>query len=129
MREKHSKKTILVIEDEPEVRDFASRLCELEGYQVLQAEDGDIGLRLAKESPVALVLLDLKLPGYDGWVTLERLKDDPALSSIPVVVFTASAAASERNRAMAMGAADYLIKPVSAAGLREAIACILGQNR
>jgi len=75
------------------------------------------------------VLLDLKLPGYDGWVVLERLKNDPELSSIPVVVFTASAATRQRDKAFALGAADYLVKPVSAARLREAIARILGQNR
>jgi len=124
MTRKASRKVraVLVIEDEPEVCNFASRVLELEGYRVLQAKNGDEGLRLVRESQVGLILLDLKLPSYDGWSMLQQLKNDPELSSIPVVVFTASAAASQRARALAMGAADYLVKPVSAIRLREAIA-------
>jgi CheY-like chemotaxis protein len=84
---------------------------------------------LVKKQRVALVLLDLRLPGHDGWAVLEQLKSDPELSSIPVVVFTASAAASQRNRALAEGAADYLIKPLSADKLRRTVAHILHRNR
>lgn len=123
------RETILVIEDEPEIRGFASRVCELEGYRVLQAEDGDAGLRLAEKNRVSLVLLDLRLPGHDGWAVLKQLKSNPELSSIPVVVFTASAAASQRNRALAAGASDYLVKPLSADRLRKAIASALLENR
>jgi len=123
------RETILVIEDEPEIRGFASRVCELEGYRVLQAEDGDTGLRLAEKNRVSLVLLDLRLPGHDGWAVLKQLKSNPELSSIPVVVFTASAAASQRNRALAAGASDYLVKPLSADRLRKAIASALLENR
>ena len=75
-----------------------------------------------RESQVDLIVLDLKVPGVDGWLVLEQLKNDPELSSIPVVVFTASAAASQRAQAMAIGAYDYLVKPVSAASLRKTIA-------
>ena len=67
------------------------------------------------------MLLDLKLPSNDGWLMLQQLKNDPKLSSIPVIVFTASAAASQRVLALAMGAVDYLVKPVSAASLRKAV--------
>jgi CheY-like chemotaxis protein len=119
------KKTVLIIEDEAEIRSFASRVLELEGYRVLQASDGDEGLRLARGNQVALVLLDLRLPRLDGLVVLSQMKGDPKLSSIPVVVFTASAAAQQRNQALAEGAADYLVKPLSATGLRESIARIL----
>lgn len=123
------RETILVIEDEPETRGFASRVCDLEGYRVLQAEDGDTGLKLAEKSQVSLVLLDLRLPGRDGWSVLEQLKSNPELSSIPIVVFTASAAASQRNRALAAGASDYLVKPLSANRLRKAIISALPENR
>jgi len=123
------KKTVLIIEDEAEIRSFASRVLELEGYQVLQAGDGDEGLRLARGNQVALALLDLRLPGRDGWAVLSQIKGDPELSSIPVVVFTASAAAQQRSQALAGGAADYLVKPLSATSLRESIARILRQKR
>ena len=118
-------KTVLIIEDEADIRNFASRVLELEGYRVLQAADGDEGLRLARKSPVALVLLDLKLPGCDGWVVLTELKSAPALSTIPVILFTASAAVTQRDRALSIGAADYLVKPLSAASLRESVSRIL----
>lgn len=123
------RETILVIEDKSEIRSFASRVCDLEGYHILQAEDGDTGLKLAEKSRVSLVLLDLRLPGRDGWSVLEQLKNNPELSSIPIVVFTASAAASQRNRALAAGASDYLVKPLSADRLRKAIVSALLKNR
>ncbi len=125
MSKVNNKETILVIEDEPEISDFAARVCELEGYRVFQAEDGDVGLKLARQHRVSLVLLDLRLPSENGWVILDKMQGDPQLSSIPVMVFTASAASSQRNRALASGAKDYLVKPLSAAGLKEAIATTL----
>jgi adenylate cyclase len=125
MVKKGSRATILIIEDEVDIRTFASRVLELEGYRVRQASDGDEGLRLARGNQVALVLLDLRLPGRDGWAVLSQMKSDPELSSIPVVVFTASAGALQRSRALAEGADDYLVKPLSATSLRESIARIL----
>jgi adenylate cyclase len=126
---KSSRETIIIIEDEDDIRAFASRVLELEGYRVLQASDGDEGLKLARSNQVALVLLDLRLPGRDGWVVLSQMKGDPKLSSIPVVVFTASAAAQQRSQALAGGAADYLVKPLSAESLKKSIARILRQKR
>ena len=126
---KSEKKTVLVIEDEADIRSFASRVLELEGYRVLQAENGDEGLRLVRESRIVLVLLDLRLPDCDGWSVLEQLRSEPELSLIPVVVFTASAALSQKGRALAAGAIDYLVKPLSAAALRKAIARILRPKR
>ena len=123
-------KTVLIIEDEAEVRNFASRVLELEGYRVLQAEDGYEGLRsMREERRIALVLLDLKLPVDDGWAVLKQLKKEPELSLIPVIVFTASVAEPQRNRALAMGAADYLVKPLSAASLRKSVARVLRRKR
>ena len=118
-------KTVLIIEDEANVRNFASRVLELEGYRVLQAENGDDGLTLARENEVNLVLLDLRMPGIDGWGVLEQMKIEPALSAVPVIVFTSSAELPQRQRAFRMGAADYLVKPLSAAGLKRAVTCIL----
>ena len=118
-------KTVLIIEDEADIRNFASRVLELEGYRILQAADGDEGLVLARENRIALILLDLRLPGHDGWVVLEELRSNPAFSGIPVIVFTASAEVRQRDRALSMGAADYLVKPLSAASLRESVSRIL----
>jgi len=129
MSKKYQVRTVLVIEDEANIRNFTSRVLYLEGYRVLQAENGDEGFRLVRESQVDLIVLDLKLPGVDGRLVLEQLKNDPELSSIPIVVFTASAAASQREKALKMGATDYLIKPVSAITLRETVARALCLKR
>jgi len=122
-------KTVLVIEDEPDVRNFAARVLEMEGYHVLQAGDGEEGMRLAREGRIGLVLLDLRLPKRSGWGVLVLLKSEPELSVVPVIAFTASAAVAQRERALKMGAADYLIKPLSAASLKEAVTCVLRQER
>jgi len=118
-------KTILIIEDEADIKNFASRVLELEGYRVLQAEDGEEGMKSVRENPVSLVLLDLHLPKRSGWTVLVLMKSELELSIIPIIVFTASAGASQRERALKMGAADYLVKPLSAASLKKAVARIL----
>lgn len=123
MATRHATRSVLVIEDEADIRNFAFRVLELEGYRVLQAGDGDEGLRLAKRNrKLSMVLLDLRLPGRDGWLVLREMKSDPKLSTIPVMVFSASAAAWQRKRALGMGAAGYLTKPVDAASLKHAVA-------
>jgi DNA-binding response OmpR family regulator len=120
---------ILIIEDEEDIRDFAARVLELEDFHVLQAINGGEGLRMLRQYPVSLVLLDLRLPDYDGWTLLEKLKSDPQLSMVPVVMFTASAAVSRRSQALAVGAVDYLVKPLSAARLKETVHSILSPER
>lgn len=129
MAKRHETKIVLIIEDEAEVRNFASRVLELEGHRVLQAENSDEGMELVREGRISLVLLDLKLPGRDGWVVLKQMKGEPELLAIPVIVFTASAGVSQRDRALSMGAADYLVKPLSAARLRKAVARGLHKKR
>jgi len=129
MAKKHEAKAILIIEDEADIRSFVSRVLELEGYCTFNAKDGNEGIKMVREMPVALVLLDLFLSGYNGWSVLEEMKSEPALSAIPVVVFTASAEISQREKAFGMGAVDYLVKPISAAGLRETVARILRIGR
>ena len=128
MVKKRRIKTILIIEDEAEVRHFASRVLELDGYRVIGVGTAEEGLRLVKEGGISLVLLDLRLPGRNGWSVLEMFRDDSKLSKIPVVVFTASAGISQHDRALAVGAADYLIKPLSATELREAVGRVLNRR-
>ncbi len=129
MAKKREAKAILIIEDEADIRSFVSRVLELEGYCTFKAKDSSEGIKMAREMPVALILLDLFLSGHDGWSVLTEMKSEPALSAIPVVVFTASAEISQRERAHDMGAADYLVKPISAAELRETVARILRIGR
>ena len=128
MPNKHSKGLVLLIEDDADVRKFASLVLELEEYSVLQAENGEQGLELARHNECGLVLLDLRLSGLDGWSVLKELKKDPNLSNIPVFVFSASADIVLREKAMSLGAADYLLKPLSAADLRDAVARVNKHN-
>lgn len=129
MAKRRELKTVLIIEDEADILNFASRVLELEGYRVLQAGESKEGMRLVREGGISLVLLDLRLPGRDGWAALKQMKSDPELSAIPVIVFTASAGVSQRERALIMGAADYLVKPLSAASLKKAVVHILQGKR
>jgi DNA-binding response OmpR family regulator len=128
MTKKRESLTILIIEDDPDIQTFISRVLEFEGYQVLKAGDGKIGLEIVKQNRVSLVLLDLRLPGLDGWEVLREMKQDVELARIPVVVLTAIAELSQRRRTLHMGASQYLVKPLSANSLSKSIADILNRK-
>lgn len=120
-------KTILIIEDEADIQNFISRVLELEGYNVLRAGDGRTGLSLLRGNGVDLVLLDLRLPGTDGWSVLREIKRDPSLGAVPVIVLTAIAEAIQRKKTLRMGATKYLVKPLSAGDLMQTIAEVLSE--
>ncbi len=128
MQGKSRRKTVLVVEDEAEVCTFASRVLELEGYHVLRAGTGEAGLELLTKNTVSLTLLDLSLPGIDGWMVMETIKTSPKLSKIPVILFSASVDSFKQEKALSSGAAAYLVKPVSAAQLRETVQKIIGKG-
>jgi len=122
MPPKSKVETALIIEDDPDLRQLATWVLEAEGYRVLQAADGNEGIKLTRQNHVDVILLDIKLPLLDGWAVLKEFKDIPVLAEVPVVVFTASADPSLKMQALQLGAADYLSKPVSAEVLKKAIA-------
>ena len=128
MAKKNRTLTILIIEDEPDIQNFVSRVLELEGYQVLKAGDGKTGLEIMRVNPVSLVLLDLRIPEPDGWAVLREMKRHVELSRTPVVVLTAIAESVQLRRTLRMGAAQYLVKPLSANHLSKTIAGILSQK-
>jgi DNA-binding response OmpR family regulator len=118
-------KTILVIEDEPDIQNFVSRVLELEGYTVLKAYNGNIALKLLENHFIDLIMLDLRLPGIDGWSILRGLKNSRQFSHIPVIVISAVAESAQRLRTLRMGAAQYLIKPLSASNISCSVTEIL----
>jgi len=128
MANKRKNKTVLIIEDEIDIQNFVSRVLELEGYQVLKANEGETGLEIMRENPVSLVLLDLRLPGRDGWSVLHEMSQNTELSKIPVIVLTAVADTLQRRRTLRMGATRYLVKPMSAHSLARTITNILHQS-
>lgn len=122
---KHREKTVLIIEDDADIRNFIARVLELEGYHVREAKDGTTGLEIIKEKSIDLVLLDLRIPGPDGWSILREIKHNSELASIPVVVLTAIAETMQRKKTLKMGAASYLVKPLSAGNLSHTVADVL----
>ena len=129
MAGKSRMETVLVVEDEADVRTLVSRTLELEGYRVLQAMDGEAGLKVLTETRVDLVLLDLLLPVLDGWAVLQRIKENPELKAAPVIVFTASASLQKREEAFKLGASEYLMKPLNLDDLIKTVRRVLRSRR
>lgn len=101
--------TVLVIDDDPVARDLVERHLIKEGFHVETAVNGLEGLRLAKEIQPDVITLDVLMPSLDGWNVLTKLKDDPQLADIPVVIVSMI---KDQNKGFALGAADYLLKPI-----------------
>ncbi len=99
---------VLVIDDDPAVRELVRRVLSKEGYQVAVAPEGEEGLLLAQTLQPTAIILDVLLPGMDGWEVLARLKKDPELAEIPVVMLTI---VDDRNKGYLLGASDFLVKP------------------
>lgn len=125
MVKKNGTKPILIIEDDPDIQNFIGRVLGLEGYRVLKAGDGQTGLELMKDNRVSLVLLDLRLPGPDGWAILRDIRSNPEQADVPVVVLSAIAESVQRRRTIRMGATKYLVKPLSAHALSKTVTDIL----
>ena len=103
---------ILLVEDNDLNRDMLSRRLTKRGYEVVTATDGEEGLVLAQAEQPDLVLMDMSLPGIDGWETTRRLRAGAGTSTIPVIALTAHAMAGDRERALEAGCDDYDTKPV-----------------
>lgn len=114
--------TVLVIDDDPDVRDLLGRVLERAGFEVATAATGGEGLTLAEKLEPTVITLDLKMPGMDGREVLSRLKDDPNLAEVPVVLVTMI---PERSRGMVVDADHYMTKPVD----REELLEVLGTYR
>ena len=103
---------ILIVEDNEMNRDMLARRLQRKGYDVALAVDGAQGLSMARSAKPDLILMDMSLPGMDGWETTRRLRADEILRKIPVVALTAHAMAGDREKALAAGCDDYDTKPV-----------------
>lgn len=119
-------KTILIVEDVEFNRDLLEQLLG-EAHHLLFASDGVAALESASVARPDLILMDLSLPRLDGWEATRRLKADPSLARIPVVVLTANAMRGDEQRARACGCDDFLAKPFDEAMLFEAVARHLGR--
>ncbi len=105
---------VLVVDDDAAVRLMLTRLLEKHGYAVATADDGESGLRLARQLRPALITLDVDMPRLDGWSVLAAIKADPELAATPVYMLTLD---EDRKQAFTMGASEYLTKPIDRARL------------
>jgi DNA-binding response OmpR family regulator len=102
---------VLVIDDEAPIRLLCRVNLEADGMQVLEASDGPTGLEKARNEEPDVILLDVMMPGLDGWQVAEELLDDRRTSSIPIVFLTARAEVRDRARGLDLGGIDYVTKP------------------
>jgi CheY-like chemotaxis protein/signal transduction histidine kinase len=110
--------TVLIIDDDPMIVSLLRGDLEREGLRVIAVHDGISGLSAAREHRPSAILLDIHLPRLDGWSVLAELKNDPAVSAIPVLILSVE---EERARGFSFGACDYLVKPVDPERLVEAV--------
>lgn len=108
-----AKASILVVEDDPEIRELLHLSFEREGWTVLEAGDGEGGLALLGSQRPDCVVLDIMLPGLDGLEFLRRIKADPELAKLPVLLTTARGEESDVITGLELGADDYVVKPYS----------------
>ncbi len=105
-------KRILYIEDNPDNRLLIRRVLQAEGYEVLEAVDGQSGLQRAAEVQPDLILMDINLPEIDGYEVTARLKQLPGLSRIPIIAVTANVMKGDREKTLAAGCDGYIQKPI-----------------
>jgi len=117
---------ILLVEDNEMNRDMLSRRLARRGYEVLVAVDGEAGVEMATREAPALILMDMSLPGLDGWEATRRIKASPATQAIRVIALTAHAMAGDREKAVAAGCDDFDTKPVDFERLLGKIQTLLG---
>ena len=117
--------TILYVEDNDDNVFMLRPRLERQGFRVLVATDGESGLRLVREERPDLILMDLGLPGLDGWEATRRLKGDGVTRGIPVIALSAHAMAGDREAALAAGCDDYDAKPVNLKRLLDKIRALL----
>jgi len=121
-------KQILLIEDNADIQAFVSTVARLEGANLVIAPTGEDGLETLKNQPcLDLVLLDLNLPGVQGWDVLGEMKSKDGSGQLPVVVFSAFTDAPTRERAIEMGAIGFIAKPIGARELVEQLTAFCSQ--
>lgn len=121
-------KRVLVVDDQQDIRLMCRVNLALEGYEVVEATDGAQALEMIAATPPDLVLLDVMMPGIDGWEVLDTLQADPALAEIPVVMLTARVRREDELRGWTAGASDYLSKPFNPSALTDVVNRVLMQG-
>lgn len=121
-------KTILIIEDNRDVRENTAEILELANYKILQAENGKIGVELAQQKKPDLIICDIMMPVLDGYGVIHLLNKSPVTAGIPFIFLTAKSERTDLRKGMEMGADDYITKPFSDIELLNAVESRLKKN-
>jgi CheY-like chemotaxis protein len=120
---------ILIIEDNEKNRKLVRDVLQVKGYNTIETETAEEGLKLAQQQSPALILMDIQLPGMDGITALKQLRADPKTKSIPVIAITASAMTHNRETLLAEGFDGYQTKPISVKSFLEELRRVLDAPR
>ena len=119
---------ILVIEDDPVIQGILTMNLTDEGYKVLTAGEGLVGIRLATETQPGLILMDMRLPDITGWEATRRLKDHPETRHIPIIALTAQSTSEDLRRCFDAGCDAFMTKPIQFAQLFTKIEMLLNRS-
>ena len=120
---------ILVVEDNEFNRDMLSRRLQRRGYEIVSACDGEQAIRVAPAHMPDLILMDINLPGMDGWEATRRLRANERTASIPIIALTAHAMTGDREKTIGVGCDEYETKPVNFEGLLSKMKDLLAGRR
>ena len=121
-------KRILVVEDNPSVKRLVCYTLERQGYEVLSASNGVEGLRIARDEKLELLVLDVMLPGLDGFEVCHRLRADPQTAWLPILMLSGKAQDTDISIGLRLGADDYLPKPADPVEIIRRVANLLAQR-
>ncbi len=120
--------TLLIVEDDTNIRQFVAVNLKARGYTVLQTDNAEEGLQQLHEYAPSALVLDIKLPGMNGWDMLKHIVADPLLSNLPVIIISASPLSDHPSESMYTNIAARLTKPISAAELLGAVRTVLREG-
>jgi len=119
---------VLIADDDPELRQLLRLMLARDGYEVIEAETGEQVLARAVDSSPALILLDIMMPGINGFETCRQLKSDGRSRRVPVIFVSALTDRQSREQGIRAGADDYVVKPIDPKDLRRRIQTVIQQN-
>ncbi|AOE50872.1 MULTISPECIES: response regulator transcription factor [Kangiella] len=117
---------VLIVDDSPAEAHSLTKMLEKNGHQVITAPDGESGIASAKANTPDLILMDVVMPGLNGFQATRQLKKDSSTSAIPIIIVSTKSQATDRVWGMRQGANDYITKPVDESALVESINNVLG---